>query len=518
MHPLVNTATLLLPPADLARFLADGTIEYLGRIDDQVKIRGFRIELGEIESALGTHSAVRQVLVMAREAAPGDLRLVAYIVFHDGEDLTASDVRRHLRRDLPEYMIPSLVVALQAMPLTPNGKIDRKVLPAPDGSRDALETAFITPRTETERALVAIWEELLKVKPIGVTDDFFNLGGHSLLAVRLMAAMQAQLGYAPAMASLFQHPTISALAALVDGTAERPAPGAELRLSRRADGATAYAGLSGTERRLWFLDRLHPEARSYQVPQAFRVQGPLDEAALRSSFDALANRHELLRTTYPEINGTPVRVVHDKPIVVMRVEDLASLPDAERHAAIQKLIAEEIATAFDLAHGPLTRVLAIKTSAQEHVLMLHQHHIVTDEWSGGILLKEWSTLYDAARSGKQIALPAVVFQYADYAHAEQDAFENDGFTASRAYWKSQLTGLPRLDLPILGPSTATPGPEARVVLHFGKDESRALRAFARTHGCSLFMAWYAAFVAVMSRYSGQHDFGLGAVRAGRCQA
>ncbi|HZF48381.1 MAG TPA: amino acid adenylation domain-containing protein [Polyangiaceae bacterium] len=506
---------------DLARWSERGELEFLGRADHQVKIRGFRVELGEIEAALSAHASVREAVVVAREDAPGDKRLVAYLVLSDVSDVSdgegaPSALREHLRAMLPEPMLPSAFVVLKSLPLTPNGKIDRKALPAPDGARSADGASYEPPRTETEQALAAVWEELLCVRPVGVTDDFFSLGGHSLLAMRLINTVRARLGFSLSMASLFSHPTVRALASLVERPPERSQPAADIRLLPRPPGEPAYEGLSGTERRLWFLERLFSQARSYQVPEVFRVTGALDLGALKASLRALAGRHEALRTSYPKINGAPARAVSPDETISLRWEDLTELPAPAREAALRALLATEVATPFDLERGPLARALVVREAEEEHVLMLHLHHILTDEWSAGVLLREWSALYDAARRGKAAALPPLLYQYADYARAEQRAFEDGGLAASRAYWKAQLAGLPRLSLPFVRPSPeAGPGPEGHVSCRVPLSTSRALHALARANGCTLFMAYYAAVAAVLSRSSGQADFGLGAAMANR---
>ncbi|MDI3289247.1 non-ribosomal peptide synthetase, partial [Polyangium sp. 15x6] len=500
---------------DLARWNEDGELQFLGRADHQVKIRGFRVEVGEIEAVLSSHSAVGSCVVVAREDAPGDKRLVAYVVAKDGA-CTAGDLREWIRARLPEYMTPSAFVFLDKLPLSTNGKVDRTALPSPEATRDAAETSYVAPRTETERALVTIWEELLEVRPIGAHDDFFLLGGHSLLAVRLVSAVKARLGLGLSVATLFQQSTVAALAASLDGMEKQPAPVAAVSPLPRGTADPAYAGLSGTERRMWFFDKLSPEALSYQVPQTFVIRGALSEPALRQSVTLLAERHEILRTTYPEVDGLPRRVVAKGVSIPVRVDDVSALPQAAREAALRALLEAEIGVRFDLGAGPLTRVLVVTMAAEHHVVLVLQHHIITDEWSSGVLLSELSRLYEACCRGGPANLPALSYQFADYARAEQDALTGGGFETSRAYWKDKLAGVPRLQLPILRPaSEGGPGPEASVTLCIPQHASSALQALARDHGCTPFMAWYAVLTAVLSRYSGQKDFGLGAVIANR---
>ncbi|MGK4008334.1 non-ribosomal peptide synthase/polyketide synthase [Sorangium sp. So ce1036] len=500
---------------DLARWNEDGELEFVGRADHQVKIRGFRVEMGEIEAALSSHPAVTSCVVVAREDAPGDKRLVAYVVAREGAS-TASDLRAWIRARLPEHMTPSAFVFLDQLPLSANGKVDRKALPSPEATRGAAETSYVAPRTETERALVAIWEELLGVRPVGAHDDFFLLGGHSLLAIRLASAVKARLGLGLTVATLFQRPTVAALAASLDGVEQRPAPVAAFSPSPRGAAEPAYAGLSGTERRIWFVDRLSPEALSYQVPHLFVLRGALSEQALRRSVELLAEQQEILRTTYPEVDGVPRRVVSESASIPVRVEDVSALPGAAREAALRALLEAEIGVRFDLGAGPLTRVLVVSLAAEHHVVLVLQHHIITDEWSSGVLLSELSRLYEASCRGEAAELPALAYQFADHARAEQEALAGGGLAASRAYWKDRLAGVPRLQLPILRPAPERgPGPEASVVLRVPQQASRALQALAREHGCTPFMAWYAVITAVLSRYSGQTDFGLGAVVANR---
>ncbi|MDI3284229.1 non-ribosomal peptide synthetase [Polyangium sp. 15x6] len=498
---------------DLVRWRADGNLEFIGRIDDQVKIRGFRVELGEIESVLSAHPAVRACAVLAREDAPGDKRLVAYVAPSKG-GVEPSELREHLRAMLPEYMVPSAFVVLDALPSTPNGKIDRRALPAP--VVDDPSPARRAPRSPTERALMELWREILGMKSVGPTDDFFALGGHSLLVVRLLSAMKSALGYAPSMATFFQRPTIEAIAALIDETEERPRLAASVWLRQRENGAPPYSGLSSTERRIWFLERLHPDARAYQVPRSFRIVGALEPEALRESLFALGERHEILRTGYREDSGAPIRVVWDRAAIVFHVEDLSRLPDDTREASLRALFVTEVEKPFDLERGPLTRVLVARVSAEEHFVLLHQHHIITDEWSTGILVREWAALYDAYRRGEGAAINSPRFQFSDYARAERGALEGGHFEPSREYWKTLLTGAPRLVLPIVrAPRQGGPGPVAHVSFRLGAETSRALGALARALGCTPFIVWYAVISALLARLSGQADFVIGTVVANR---
>ncbi|MCB9797022.1 MAG: amino acid adenylation domain-containing protein [Alphaproteobacteria bacterium] len=492
---------------DLCRWRPDGNLEFLGRLDHQVKVRGYRIELGEIEAALLSQPGVSQCVVVAREGQGGK-RLVAYVV---GEgSLETSALRASLQSRLPEWMVPSAFVVLEALPLSPNGKVDRRALPEPtfEGAREDR----LAPRTALEARLAALWSELLGVEVLSVTDDFFSLGGHSLMATVLLARVAGWGGSPPSLAGFLRAPTIAGLAVQLDPDG-RLDPFAALLRPRQA-GEPPCASLSGAERRLWFLERLFPDARSYQVPALLRLRGAVTRSALRESLAQVARAHEILRTTYPEVDGEPRREVSPTPEIPWQIEDLSAHPEPE--AALRSLVESEVARPFDLANGPLTRVLLVRLSDDEHRLLLHQHHILTDEWSSALLLREWSEAYEALREGRASAPDAPALQLADYARAEVEAQRGEALGLARAYWKEQLHALPRLDLPLLNPGDGeAPGLERTLSIRLGGARSEALRALCRAESATHFMAWVAVFSALLARYSGQTDFGLGSVVANR---
>ncbi|HEX2080075.1 MAG TPA: amino acid adenylation domain-containing protein, partial [Longimicrobium sp.] len=367
---------------DLGRWRADGTLEFLGRTDFQVKIRGFRIELGEIEAALLEHEAVRECAVLAREDA-GEKRVVAYVV---GE-ARAEALRAHVRRSLPEYMVPSAFVALDRLPLTPNGKLDRRALPAPELA--SAEEKYVAPRTPVEEVLAGIWAEVLRLERVGVTESFFELGGHSLLATRVVSRVRTVFGVELPLRALFEGATVAELAVRVEEMrrAELPVLPPVVPVER-----TGALPLSFAQERLWFIDRLEPGSAVYNVPVAWRLGGALDEAALERALGEIVRRHEALRTTFPEVDGSPVQVIAPFGGFALPVEDLSGLGEAEREAAVRRRAGEEARRAFDLSAGPLFRAALLRVGAEDHVLLLSMHHIVSDGWSMGVLFRELSAL------------------------------------------------------------------------------------------------------------------------------
>ncbi|MFL5356884.1 amino acid adenylation domain-containing protein, partial [Archangium sp.] len=338
---------------DKVRWTADGTLDYLGRIDFQVKVRGFRIELGEVESALLAHSGVRDAIVVAREDVPGDKRLVAYVVAHQGHPLEVASLRDQLKQRLPAFMVPSAFVVLDALPLTPNGKLDRKALPAPDMAAET-SAAFVAPRTPTEELLAGLMAQVLRLERMGAGDNFFELGGHSLLATQVISRIRAGFGVELPLRALFEAPTVAALASRVD-SAVRAGKGMQVPALVPVARDGAPLPVSFSQQRLWFLDQLEPGTPLYNIPAALRLEGSLDVSALERSFAALTERHESLRTTFQSSSEGPVQVISPALAVPLAVVDLGSVPDAQRESELRRLATEESLRSFDLARGPLFR-------------------------------------------------------------------------------------------------------------------------------------------------------------------
>ncbi|HEU4885923.1 MAG TPA: amino acid adenylation domain-containing protein, partial [Longimicrobium sp.] len=389
---------------DRVRWRADGELEYLGRIDFQVKVRGYRIELGEIEARLAEHPGVRAPVVLVREDAPGDRRLVAYYL---GDAPAAVDaLKAHLSDRLPGYMVPAAYVWMQAYPQTPNGKVDRRALPAPEGDAYAAHE-YAAPLGETEEALAGIWAEVLGVERVGRHDDFFELGGHSLLAVRVISRVRQVLGAEVRIADLFERPVLADLARAIQSAARTELPPIE---PVERDGALP---LSFAQQRLWFLEQLGDLGDTYHIPMRQRLRGELDRAALRRALDAILARHEALRTTFVELNGEPVQRIALAGDFRLLEHDLSGQPAAE--AELRRLVTEEAGAPFELAQGPLIRGRLVRLAEDDHLLLLTMHHIVSDGWSIEVLTRELGTLYDAFRRGKENPLPPLPVQYADYA-------------------------------------------------------------------------------------------------------
>ncbi|MEF9386894.1 non-ribosomal peptide synthase/polyketide synthase [Ralstonia solanacearum species complex bacterium KE056] len=495
---------------DLGRWLPDGSLEYQGRADAQVKLRGFRIELGEIEARLSQCAGVREAVVTVREDTPGQPKLVAYYV--SDEAIEAQALREQLQVSLPEYMVPAAYVKLERLPLTPNGKLDRKSLPAPEGQAYA-STAYEAPQGEVEIALAGIWKTLLSVERVGRHDDFFSLGGHSLQAVRLVAQVRTQLGAALGLTELFAQPSLSAVAqAIVRGQ------GSALPAITAAD-RSGPLPLSFAQQRLWFLAQMDGGSEAYHIPVGLRLQGELDEDALRRSLDRIVARHEALRTRFAVQEGQAVQRV--APADVGLTLDWVDLSTDESSEHQLGLLAEAEARApFDLEHGPLIRGRLVKLDEQEHVLLITAHHIVSDGWSLGILARELGSLYEAYRAGKADPLPALPIQYADYAVWQRRWLEGGELQRQGTYWEQALAGAPTLlSLPT---DRARPAQQdyagGSVEVVFDAELSTGLRRLSQRHGTTLFMTVLAGWSVLLSRLSGQDEVVVGSPVANRTRS
>ncbi|SDE77108.1 amino acid adenylation domain-containing protein [Myxococcus virescens] len=504
---------------DLARWRRDGNLEYLGRGDTQVKVRGVRIEPGEIEAALRAHPTVHDAVVHVREDVAGDKRLVAYVVPSSAPDagqLEASALREHLRRNLPEYMVPAAFVSLAALPLTPSGKVDRKALPAPEASQLALKRDSMPPATLMEARLAEVWQELLRVPAVGRHDNFFELGGHSLLATRVVARVRADFNVELSLRAFFEAPTVAALAERL-GSAT-PGPRLPPLTRARREGP---APLSFAQQRLWFLDQLQPGNASYNMPSALRLSGTLDVDALQRAANALVERHESLRTTFQAQGGEPRQVIHPPRALPLKVVDLSGLQGrAYRESEALKLATLDAQQPFDLSTGPLLRVTLLTLTPTEHVLVLCMHHIISDGWSMGVLVREVAAFYDAFLRGQPASLPELPVQFADYAVWQRGWMQGETLKQHLGWWKEQLAGAPHaLDVPTDKPRPAVvthQGAGVQVQLPFAL--SQALDALAQKEGVTPFMLLLAAFQALLCRHSGQDDVLVGSPIAGRRQA
>ncbi|HPL28580.1 MAG TPA: amino acid adenylation domain-containing protein, partial [Anaerolineae bacterium] len=499
---------------DLARYLPDGTIEYLGRLDEQVKVRGFRIELGEIEAVLRQHEGLSAAAVLARAGQDGDRQLVAYVVPRAGAAPPAAELQSFLRQRLPAYMVPAAFVALKALPLTPNGKVDRRALPAPEGQAPAAAAAA-GPRTPTEEVLAALWAQVLGVERVGVDDDFFALGGHSLLAMQLAARARDALHLDVPLRALFEHPTVAGLAEHIDGTRHAGLGTSPLTIEPVArDGELA---LSFAQQRLWFLDQLEPGLPVYNIPQGVRMRGALDEGVLQRCLDEIARRHEVLRTSFPTVDGRPRLHIEPLASIPLAVADLTRLPQGRREAELERLSAEEAQRPFDLARGPLTRATLLRLGPEDHAFLLTMHHMVSDGWSMGVLLRELGALYPAFCAGEPSPLAEPAIQYADFAHWQRAWLQGEALERQLTYWKRQLAGLPPLlKLPTDRPRAASSGWRgATETITLAPELLAQVKALSRREGATLFMTLLAAFQALLYRYTGQEDVCVGTPIANR---
>ena len=402
----------LYKTGDLGRYLADGNIEFLGRLDDQVKIRGYRIELGEIENVIRGYEGVGEAVVVAREDEPGQKRLVGYVVWRGGHEGSVGELRGYLQGKLPEYMVPGLFVVMDKLPLTANGKLDRKALPRPEGRAAGTGDEMIEPRTPEEELMAGLWRQVLQLKEVGIDDNFFELGGHSLLATQLVSRVREAFGVELALRNLFEAPTIGKLTRrmeLVRMDGNSPVP--EMVVVDRGEALP----LSYAQERLWFLDQLMPGSSAYNIASAVRIRGELAVEVLERAVEELVRRHEVLRTTIEVREGKAVQVIHSGCGVKVAVMSLEGQERGEQEMRLKEMGLREGQEPFDLERGPLIRVKLVKIGAQEHVLFLTMHHIVSDGWSMGVLVRELGQLYEAFLKGEASPLKALPVQYADYA-------------------------------------------------------------------------------------------------------
>ncbi|HFQ7129259.1 TPA: amino acid adenylation domain-containing protein [Pseudomonas aeruginosa] len=510
--PFAADGSRLYRTGDLARYRADGVIEYLGRIDHQVKIRGFRIELGEIETRLLEQDSVREAVVVAQPGVAGPT-LVAYLVpteaaLVDAESARQQELRSALKNSLlavlPDYMVPAHMLLLENLPLTPNGKINRKALPLPDAS--AVRDAHVAPEGELERAMAAIWSEVLKLGHIGRDDNFFELGGHSLLVTQVVSRVRRRLDLQVPLRTLFEHSTLRAYAQAVAQLAPA-AQGGIVRCARDASPQLSFA-----QERQWFIWRLDSHSAAYNIPVALRLKGPLRRDALQGALDLLVQRHETLRTTFVEHDGAPRQVIHPTlPIAIeerrppVAGEDLKGLVETEAHRP------------FDLQRGPLLRVLLLPLATDECVLVLTLHHIIADGWSMQVLVDELIRVYAALRHDEPPALAELPIQYADFAAWQRQWMDGGERERQLGYWVSRLGGeQPLLELPSDRPRPQQQSHRGRRIgIPLPAELAEALRRLAQAEQGTLFMLLLASFQALLHRYSGQNDIRVGVPIANR---
>ncbi len=530
----IDAGGRLYRTGDLVRQRADGTIEFLGRADQQVKIRGVRVEPGEVQAVLATHPALREAAVVARRDGGGAARLIAYVVA-GGPALEAPELRSWLRARLPEVLVPAAFVQLAALPRTAGGKLDRRALPAPPdaGAPDGGDRAgFAPPRTVAEQLLAGIWEAVLAARQVGREDDFFERGGHSLLATQVTSRVARTFGVDLPLGALFEAPRLrdlalriealraaTAAAAAGDGDAA-PRPPLVPRPRQAAGGPLP---LSFAQQRLWFLDRLEPDSAIYNMPYALAARGELDLRRLDAALGEVVRRHEALRTRFPERDGLPEQVVDPPAAWRSPRVDLDGLPAARRRAEASRLASLEAARPFDLVRGPVLRATLLRLAADDHVLLLDLHHIVSDGWSMGVLSGEITALYNrlagASPPAAAAVLPALPVQYADFALWQRQWLDGPTLARQLAFWRRLLAEAPvAVELPLDRPRPAAQSYRGgRAGFALAPPQVEALRQLGRVHGATLFMVLLGGFAALLARLSGQDDLVIGAPIANRTQ-
>ncbi|MEE4152466.1 amino acid adenylation domain-containing protein, partial [Pseudomonas viridiflava] len=492
---------------DLGRWMEDGQLECLGRNDDQVKIRGFRIELGEIVSCLHQLPGIGETVVLAREDEPGNVRLVAYYTSHEEDTLLAPEqMRAHLQASLPDYMVPTAFIELKTLPLTANGKLDRRALPKPE--RSALfGVSYEAPEGEFEVALAEIWAEVLQVERVGRHDHFFDLGGHSLLAMRMVSQVRQQLGVELPLGELFALGELAAVAAALSGVARSELPSI-LPVKRDQPMPLSFA-----QQRLWFLAQMDGGNEAYNIPMALSLEGALDVTALTRALARIVERHETLRSRFVA-SGDSAQV-----LFVPTPADARLLVEDIRHAplSLEACLRAEAVAPFDLAHGPLIRAHLLQVADERHVLLLTVHHIVADGWSMGVLTQELLALYPAFCQEQPDPLPPLAIQYADYAVWQRRWLTGERLQHQAAYWRQVLEGAPTLlTLPTDRPRPAQQDfAGASLALQLDTRLAADLRKLAQRQGVTLYMALMAAWATTLTRLSGQAEVVIGSPVAGR---
>lgn len=491
---------------DLCRYRRDGNLEFLGRLDQQVKLRGYRIELSEIESVLASHPSISSCCVLLREDAPGDKRLIAYVVSSASPAPDSLSLAAHLATCLPHYMVPAAFVRLDSLPLTSNGKLDRRALPPPYFEES--EKEVLDPSSPIEQLLAEVFREVLRREHIPLSASFFDLGGHSLLAMQLVSRIRKLCEVELPVQAVFESPSITALAervraALAGGLSPLPPV--------RPLGLRTQVRMSFTQQRLWLLQALDPGSCTYNVPMQWRLSGALDVAVLQRCLDALAERHEVLRARVESDTREPLLQIMPHGRWPLQQAEVRSAAEAER------VLREQARRPFVLKAEPPVRAVLVRLSDSEHWLQLSVHHMAFDGWSHPILLRELSSLYAAGCSGGAAELPALELQYSDYAEAQRGWLASGVRTRQLSYWRQVLTPLPApLELPTDRPRPGrSSGAGARISVELDEKTTAALKDMCRREGVTPFMALLSAYAITLHRYAGQEDFAIGTPIAGR---
>ncbi len=501
----------LYKTGDMGLFLPNREIVFLGRADHQVKVRGYRIELGEIEATLLQHDSVREAVVIARDGSPSGTHLVGYVVTHDPKG-GADGLREYLRERLPDYMVPAAVLVIEQMPLTANGKVDRRALPAPVGAQASDESDF--PRSPAEEILAGIWAEVLNLEQVGVFENFFELGGHSLLATQVILRVREVMNMDVPLKVMFERPTVAGFAEVAsqNGAFRNRS---ETMPIRRA-GRDREVPLSFAQQRLWFIQQLEPNSVTYNIPISVRLHGALNIVALRQSLEHIERRHEVLRTRFAMRGAQPIQLIREEVELDFSIWDVTALGEKEREREAHEIARQEARRPFDLQRGPVWRVAVGRIAPDDQVLVLTIHHIASDAWLMGLLLKEFAALYEAYAEGRAPRLPEMRIQYADYAVWQREWLQGEVLEDQLGYWRRQLSTASPLELPTDWPRPAELGSIAGIQpFSISAELTERLKVLSRHEGVSLFMTLLAAFATILGRYSDQEDVVIGTDVANR---
>lgn len=519
---------------DLARYLPGGEIELVGRCDHQVKIRGYRIELGEVESVLCRHPAVRHAAVVAIDTPQDGKTLVAYVVAPEIPEPAATELRRFVRQTLPDYAVPSAFVLLDALPLTPSGKIARDALPRPKLQNAEADSQTAPQDSRVQQTMARIWADVLRVAQVGVDDNFFDVGGHSLMAVQIISRVRDTFDVELSLHNMFDAPTVRLLSAVVEANlktgltaatgaregAHPMAPAPErspaLAIARHAAAPASTYPLSYAQERMWFIERVQPGQSTYNIPHRLALAEPLDVAAAERALAEMVCRHETLRTTFASDRDSAVQVVAPAGPVTLPVVDLRSVPPDYRWRVAADIATTETDRPFDLIRGPLFRAMVVRWHDQWSELLLTIHHIVTDGWSLSVFSQELTALYEAFRTGRPSALREPALQYRDYVTWQRDHLQGATLDRLLSFWRSQLGGVAALRLPIDHPRPSVPtNVGAQRQFAIAPDVMARLRQISQQCGTTMFVVTLAAFKLLLSRYSRQTDIVVGTAVANR---
>ncbi|MBM7586117.1 amino acid adenylation domain-containing protein [Bacillus pakistanensis] len=510
-HPFSHVeGAKLYKTGDIVKFLDDGNLDFIGRVDHQVKLRGFRIELGDIEESIRQNLRIKDAVVLLKEMDQGDKKLISY--YTTGEPLLKSELRKELSNKLPDYMIPSIFIEMDNLPLTSNGKVDRQCLPEPT-EKDFEMGEYIAPRNSVEEMLTKIWQEILNHEKIGIHDNFFEIGGHSLLATQVISRVADNVGKQIPIRFIFEFPTIATMSSEIMKSDQKEEKKSILVKKNKEQ---KYP-LSFSQKRLWFLNQMDPENVSYNIPFAFQISGNLHYGNFEKSLRAVLKRHESLRTIFEAENGEPYQIIQNQVDRHYTFINYENESEADRLQKLNTLISEKSWEPFDLTKGPLFRAYLIKMTETDHTLLFVIHHIIFDGWSGEILLKEINDHYSAFQQGKDVSLANLDIQYSDYAQWQKELMAGENVNQQLDYWRQKLAGeLPILELPIdySRPMEQTTNGKS-IALTIPDDLTLQLRTLSQKENATLYMTFLSAFKVLLYRYTGQKDVLIGTPVAGR---